>query len=117
MVVDTSAGSTVTTLLDRSAASAFAGANRLLYAERYTGRWLCVLQPAAQQVSFIDLRQRNVHTVSVGREPSAMAYDPHGDILFVANRGSNTLTLISLSNAEVIDTIDVRSRPVHLALQ
>ena len=37
-------------------------------------------------------------TANVGNDPTAVAYDPQTDELFIANRGSNNLTILDASN-------------------
>lgn len=116
LVIDTAGGSTPVPVLERSPETSFPGVTRLLYAEQYNGQWLCLLQPEQEQVSLIDLRRREVRAVRVGKEPVAMVYDAGFDLLFVANRGSNSLSVISVSNGTLVDTVDVRSRPTFLAI-
>jgi DNA-binding beta-propeller fold protein YncE len=113
IVIDTGAGAgaSQTQVLDRLADNTLAGATRLVYAEYQSVRWLCILQPTAQQVALIDLAARSVRTIAVGREPTALAAVADSDTVYVTNKAGNTLSVISLSKAVVVDTIDVRSRP------
>jgi len=116
LVIDTGGGSSASPVLGRTTDSVLAGATRLLVAEQYNGRWLCLLQPEAQHVSIIDMKLLEVHQVSVERDAAAFAFDASDGMLYVANRGTNNLTIISLADAAVVDTIDVRSRPAFLAI-
>src|SRR5271157_474160 len=48
-------------------------------------------------------------TITVGAQPSGIAYDPAKGELFVANYGSNTVSVISDSTNSVVANVSVRS--------
>ncbi len=114
LAVTLSGNARATPVLDQVPENALAGATRLIVAEYQLHRWLCLLQPASRQVAIIDLNDHTLQTVSVGREPSALSPATSADQIYVANKGSNNLIVISLNDHTVIDEIDVRSRPALL---
>ena len=114
LAVNLSGNARATPVLDQVPENALAGATRLIVAEYQLHRWLCLLQPASRQVVIIDINDHTLQTVSVGREPSALAPATSADQIYVANKGSNNLAVISLNDHTVIDEIDVRSRPALL---
>ena len=102
-------------LLDQGA-SVSARATRIIYDELYSVKWLCLVKPGSNQVTVITLATKDVKDISVGAEPVDAAAIGVNDELYVANRSGNTISVVSLTRLEVIDTIDVRSRPTILAL-
>jgi YVTN family beta-propeller protein len=93
---------------------AFDGATKIVYTEAVTNRWLCLLRPSAAQVTIIKLNGLDVKAVDVGKEPAAMLPIQRSSELYVANKGGNSLSVISLLNVEVTDTIEVRGKPFLL---
>lgn len=93
---------------------ALAGATKIVYSELQTNSWLCLLRPAAGQVTVIKLNGQDIKALDVGKDPVAMLAIQRPAELYVANKTSNSLTVVSLSNVEVIDTIDVRGKPFLL---
>jgi YVTN family beta-propeller protein len=121
VAVDVTNSGGVTPVLDAGAGAGLSGSSKILYAESSLSKWICLMDPATNQVWLIDIgpidvRARAIHAVPVGNNPSAMLQLPASDYLYVANRGSNTLSLISMSSHAVDDTVDVRSNPLLLAL-
>ena len=53
-------------------------------------------------------------TVQVGSQPVDIAYDPNNDFSYVANFGSNSVSVINDSTNVVIKTIPVGANPDHL---
>ena len=114
IAIDTTSNATLPSILDRTPDNTLAGATRLAYADLGSRKWLCLLQPTAQQASIIDLTARSVRTVAVGKEPTALLVLPASDQMYVTNRASNNLSLISLGEATLVDTVNVRSKPTFL---
>ncbi|HVC46865.1 MAG TPA: beta-propeller fold lactonase family protein [Terracidiphilus sp.] len=57
-----------------------------------------------------------VATIPVRRRPAAIALDPKGDLAYVANSGSNNLSILDLKNRREIGLIPVDQEPVALRL-
>jgi DNA-binding beta-propeller fold protein YncE len=114
LAITLTGGVRVAPALDKDPNNALVGATRLAVADYQQGHWLCLLLPSTRQVAIIDLDDRTIETVAVGREPAAMAHALSTDNLYVAHKGGNSLTVISLNDHTVIDEIDVRSRPSML---
>ncbi|NDB47398.1 MAG: YncE family protein [Nitrososphaeria archaeon] len=53
-------------------------------------------------------------TINVGGAPRGMAFDPNNGNIYVANSGSNTVSVISSSTNTVVATIPVGSFPVDV---
>lgn len=65
--------------------------------------------PSTGTVSVIDAATKSViRDIDVGLHPSAMALNPKGDLLFVANANSDTVSAIDTATDEVASTIAVR---------
>ena len=65
--------------------------------------------PSTGTVSVIDAGAKTViREIDVGLHPSAMALDPDGNRLFVANANSDTVSVIDTAEDRVIASIDVR---------
>lgn len=54
----------------------------------------------------------SIATIGVGMQPVAVTVDASTHAVYVANQGSNTVTVIDGATAQVIATIDVGKRPV-----
>jgi YVTN family beta-propeller protein len=54
-------------------------------------------------------------TLSVGKDPQGMAYDPESGEMYVANFGSNTVSVINDSTNTVVATIKVGTQPKNIA--
>ncbi len=69
-------------------------------------------------VSVVDLSTlTETRTVDVGREPRGCDLNPAGTLLFVPNRKSHTVSVISTSSDSVLATIDITGRePYNLAV-
>ncbi len=66
--------------------------------------------------TFLDLDNKSwadsvVDTINVGVGPFGVAYNSNNNDVYVANTGSNTVSVINRSNS-VVDTINVGSLPV-----
>lgn len=96
--------------------AALEGAARIAYVELYSERWIAGLKPGSSQLVLVDFGGRLVEAVAVGSEPVAFVALPAHDKIFVANRSGNSLSIIGLSRRRVLDSVDVRSKPVLLAL-
>ena len=94
-------------------------ATRILFAAHHYEEWLCLLQPGLGQVTLINLAVggTKVYTVALGQDPSDIAHIHDGDEIYVANRADSSLSVVSLSGHKLLDSIEVRSRPVMLAPQ
>lgn len=57
-----------------------------------------------------------IGTVTVGRDPSEIAIDPSAGIVYVANRKSDSVSLIDERTREVVATIPVGSEPAAVAV-
>lgn len=114
LAVDVAGNGAVTPVLDSAPGSLLDGATSIVYAEAQVHKTLAVLTPAADRVALIDLIGRDVYTVDVGREPSALLAFPYAGELYVANKGSSSLSVVSLITNKLLDTIDVRSKPALL---
>jgi YVTN family beta-propeller protein len=55
-------------------------------------------------------------TIAVGDTPVSVAFNPEGDIAYVTNRLSNTVSVIDVFQHKVIATIPVGTQPVGIAL-
>ena len=56
-----------------------------------------------------------ISTVDVGERPSALAFNPSNNNIYVANAYSNNVSVIESSSNTVISTVDVRDGPSALA--
>ena len=56
-----------------------------------------------------------ISTVDVGERPSALAFNPSNNNIYVANTNSNNVSVIESSSNTVISTVDVGERPSALA--
>ena len=56
-----------------------------------------------------------ISTVDVGDGPSALAFNPSNNNIYVANAYSNNVSVIESSSNTVISTVDVGERPSALA--
>jgi YVTN family beta-propeller protein len=54
-------------------------------------------------------------TADVGNEPRGVAIDPEGDYVYVANSGSDTVSVINVDTITVLDTLDVGDGPFGVA--
>jgi YVTN family beta-propeller protein len=55
-------------------------------------------------------------TVSVGNTPRGIAVSPNGTEVYVANSGSNNVSIINTSTDKVVDTFSVEENPVGVAV-
>jgi YVTN family beta-propeller protein len=68
-------------------------------------------------ISVINLGQGSVSTIPVGTKPEALAVSSDGALLYVANRGSSTLSTITTGTNQVSPTtISAGSEPNFIAL-
>jgi YVTN family beta-propeller protein len=65
-------------------------------------------------VSIIDLESKATKQVRVGLGPSDLALSVDGKYLVCANTNSDTISILSVSTGEVIDTIQVKQSPADL---
>ena len=56
-----------------------------------------------------------ISTVDVGERPSALAFNPSNNNIYVANTNSNNVSVIESSSNTVISTVDVGDGPSALA--
>lgn len=56
-----------------------------------------------------------VDIIPIGDFPQLLAYNPDNGNMYVANTGSNTVSVIDGDTNTVIETIDVRGRPIWVA--
>ena len=56
-----------------------------------------------------------ISTVDVGERPSALAFNPSNNNIYVANTNSNDVSVIESSSNTVISTVDVGDGPSALA--
>jgi YVTN family beta-propeller protein len=77
-----------------------------------------VAHSGSDSVSVIDTSTRAVvgTPISVGSSPQATAVSPNGAFAYVANNGSHTVSVIDTATRAVVDTINVGSRPSHIAI-
>jgi YVTN family beta-propeller protein len=64
----------------------------------------------------VDAKKALVATINVGLEPQGLVVSPDGSAVYVANSGSNTVSVISASTNSVIGTIAVGNDPVFVAV-
>jgi YVTN family beta-propeller protein len=64
----------------------------------------------------IDTRKANIATVNVGLEPQGLVVTPDGSAVYVANSGSNTVSVISSPANSVVATIPVGNVPMFVAV-
>lgn len=85
-----------------------------------TGTLLAVANKATNDVSLFELPSMTLITrVAVGEEPVSVTWSPNSDILYVVNRGSQTVSVvtpIASDTPTVKATIAVGSEPGHAAL-
>ena len=116
LALDLANNGTLSPVLSASPGDLLGGATELVYAEYQMSKWLCLLKPEADQVVLVDLNAETTHAVSVGNNPVALAAISGDDQVYVANKDDNSLSIISLTNHRLIDTVEVRSKPVMLAV-
>ncbi|NLI46075.1 MAG: YncE family protein [Acidobacteria bacterium] len=81
----------------------------LLIANYGKGKW--------GRLDIFDLqKQRVIESVKVGLRPQALAVNPAGDTVYVANSAESTVSVISLDVNKVIDTLKVGDGPNGLAI-
>ena len=56
-----------------------------------------------------------ISTVDVGERPSALAFNPSNNNIYVANTNSNNVSVIESSTNTVVSTVDVGDGPSALA--
>ncbi len=79
------------------------------------GRWLASADRDSDQVSIFNLDTLGLHLrAPVGSRPFGLRFDPEGR-LFVANVGTNDVTLIDPQSGEAIATVAVGERPYGVA--
>ena len=74
------------------------------------GKWEpgCIADSLSGTVSVIDLPSRTVtKTLTVGRDPAAVALTPNGTRLFVANAASDTVTIFNTATDTIQATADL----------
>jgi YVTN family beta-propeller protein len=78
---------------------------------------LCILFVMTIALSIIGIVQAAIvtTTISVGTAPTGVAYDSARSEIFVANSGSNTVSIISDVNNAVVKTVTVGTSPTGLA--
>lgn len=62
------------------------------------------------------LAESSTITIPVGVTPVGVAFNPEGNIAYVTNRLSNTVSVIDVFKHKVIDTIPVGTQPVGISL-
>lgn len=75
---------------------------------------LLLLLPTLRGVNTVDAIAVSA-TITVGKDPQGIAYDPEMGEMYVANSGSNTVSVISDSTNTVVATIDVGIQPKNVA--
>ncbi len=68
-------------------------------------------------VAVLDAAGSGLGTVKVGQSPSGLAIDPAGARLYVANRESDTLSVIDLGNFHALATVPVGHAPFGVTIQ
>ena len=69
---------------------------------------LFVSNSGSNYISVIDrTNDRVIAAVTVGQNPTGMAFDTRQDTLYVVNSGSRTLSAVDVAHFEVVDTIDI----------
>ena len=91
---------------------------RTLGIRAMTGRWgrvVGVILLVVAAVQAIVSRDASVgplvRTVTVGRDPLAVAIAVHPGRIFVTNRGSNTVSVLDTRSGTVLRTLPVGARP------
>jgi YVTN family beta-propeller protein len=82
-------------------------------------RFAYVTEAGAGRVAIVDTRARQVDGhISAGSGPQAIAVDPSGGLnwLFVANRNSNTLSILDTNTQKARATLPVGQEPVSVAV-
>ncbi|ACY18695.1 YncE family protein [Haliangium ochraceum] len=83
------------------------------------GTLLAVANKATNDVSLFELPSMTLVTrVAVGEEPISVTWSPNGDILYVVNRASQTVSVVTQLSSKPAEktTIEVGSEPGHAAL-
>jgi YVTN family beta-propeller protein len=62
-----------------------------------------------------DYSKALIKTIDVGQYPNDIAFNPRNNNMYVANRGSTTVSVVDGSTNEVVDTISVGSFPISIA--
>ncbi len=79
------------------------------------GRWLASADRDSDQVSIFDLETLDLHLrPTVGTRPFGLRFSPDGR-LFVANVGTNDVTVIDPTSGETLATVPVGERPYGVA--
>ena len=81
------------------------------------GRWLCATNPNADNVSVIDTLSGTVlRQISVGQHPAGITIDQDRNKVYVANRASNSVSIIDVDRAEEEYTVTVGLNPTAVAV-
>jgi YVTN family beta-propeller protein len=72
--------------------------------------------PIAVVVTVLSVSNSFAKTISVGRNPGAVAISPDGKTLYVANRDDHTISILSTGSAESIGRVEVGGAPGTIAV-
>lgn len=81
------------------------------------GRWLVATNPEDDGVTVVDLGTDTVRgRIHVGRRPVDVVFDPSRGWFYVANRDSNSVSVVDPQRTEPVRTVPVGLRPRGLAV-
>ena len=70
-----------------------------------------------KNVSVIDGTSYNIlKTITVGKNPSSIAFNPNDNKVYVANSGDNTVSVIDGTNYKILKTITVGKNPSSISI-
>jgi YVTN family beta-propeller protein len=75
------------------------------------GQTLIAANPDSNSISIVGLSDLAVKEIPVGVDPRTAAVDDVGDKAYVANRGSDSISVIDLNMRQLLEEIPVGSRP------
>lgn len=100
---------------DTVAGSASAGYNLIRMAYDPSNHYVYGALSQSSDVVVLGVGGGVLNKVGTGKTPSALAYDAQNNNIYVANQGSNSVTVINGSTNRVIDTLNVGRGPTALA--
>jgi YVTN family beta-propeller protein len=81
-----------------------------------SGSALWVANATSDSVTRIDLTTATATaSISVGRDPSSLAFNSDSNLVYVANHGDNTISVIDARTVSVVNTIQVGDGPISVA--
>ena len=81
-----------------------------------SGNKVYIANRASKTVSVLDSTNTVIATVPVGTAPTGVAANPNGKWVYVANNGSNNVSVIDTATNKVVSTITVGTSPTAVAV-